>query len=150
MPPELRETTINGRKYTTMQLDPTRALALEARVAPLLAGGIAPLVAAWGKGDEIQLAAIDQAIRSITEKLDPETYTKLVVDLCELAAFEGKKLSFDAHFANVGDPREKYRVAFFVLEANLGGFIEGLGISNLAARAREAMAGPVPEGAATH
>lgn len=144
-----KQTKINGRTYTTIQLDPTRALELDARIAPLLAGGVAPLVSAWGKGDEIQLAAIEQAVRSITEKLDPETYTKLIVDLCELAACEGQRIEFNAHFSEIDDPTERYRVAFFVLEANLGGFIEGLGISGLGAMARQAMEQAVP-GTPTH
>lgn len=145
---EMRETIIDGERWSTMQLSATRALALESRLLPVVLQAIAPALEAVGKSEAEQVAAIGSAFAAASRAMPPAEFAALVRELCSEAFRDDRRVDFERDFSGGRGVMLRYRVAWFVLEANFADFFAALLPEGVVDRARAVMAQRMASGAA--
>jgi hypothetical protein len=136
------EKEIDGLKVTASQFPGMRGLVIKARLAKLLAPGVAELLAVFGgkmpdgKALEMDAAALAPAFSALASKLEPTEFANLCRDLLATTTIvmDGKvwQIQSDAEFDHVFTGRTEtiYKVIFLVLQANdffgLGGIGKAL------------------------
>ena len=125
---ELKEQVIDGDKWSVYQMSATEALDLETRLAPLLMQAIVPVVASLGESDDTQSTAISDAIKAMFSHMPPKELAGLIRELCTQDTLKrnGEAIEFERDFSGGRGVMLRYRVAWFVLEANLGDFFAEL------------------------
>lgn len=131
---EMKSTVIDGRKYTVVQMTATKALELEARYGLILGEAfqaVAGVDASELRGNNVDalVGAAGRALGFIRKAIEPAELAALIRDFCSQVACDGKPVDFDAHYSGPAGVALRYRVFWFVLEANYGGFIDALGLS---------------------
>ena len=127
---------IGSDTWSVTQLPPTEALKLEMRLAPALMQGGARLLAAYGKSEAEQDAAIQNAIISMTDTLPADDMVEIIKDLCSQCFRNGERVEFERDFQGGAGVMLRYRVAWFVLEANFGDFFGALLPDGMMVRAK--------------
>lgn len=136
---ETKRTEIDDEVWSTTQLSATRALALEARLLPVVLQALAPILDGVGKSEAEQVAAIAAAFSAASKAMPPEEFASLVRDLCSEAFRGDRRVDFEKDFSGGRGVMLRYRVAWFVLEANFADFFAALLPEGVVERARAAM-----------
>jgi hypothetical protein len=120
---ETKEKEIGDAVYSVTQMPAIRALKIQSRLLRLVGPSFAAMIAS---GED---SSIPMAISLLTDKLDENTFEKLVLDLMQGVRKDGAELTkgkIDLEFA--GNLNELYRVLQFVLEVNFADFFQDGGI----------------------
>lgn len=120
---ETEEKEICGSIYLVTQMPAMRALKMQARLLRLIGPSFGAMIAS---GED---SSIPVAINLLAEKLDENTYEKIILDLLQGVRKDGVELTkgfIDLAFA--GNLNELYRVIQFVLEVNFADFFQEGGI----------------------
>jgi len=107
-------------------MPPSKALEMESRILPVLALVSDKMLALVGKTDADQIIGLASAMMQAPTALGREEFTRLLRELCEMAAIDGRPVIFDQDFAGSSGTMLRYRVAWFVLEANYADFFAAL------------------------
>lgn len=137
MPCEDRHTRIGDHKFTVTQMAPSESLELESRFAPLLMKGLASVFAGAGKSEQEQLAQAISGLGSIFETIPSEEIAEIIRSLCSQCFIDGERVNFERDFQGGKGVMLRYRVAWFVLEANYSDFFGELLPAGLMVRARK-------------
>ena len=73
--------TVDGLQVTLIKFNPTKGLAILARLQNLLGGSVIELAKAKGQDTTGQIEALGEALDSIVQRNTPEAVQKLIVDI---------------------------------------------------------------------
>lgn len=145
-----RDTTIDGHTVKVTQHPGRRALRLKSRLVKLLAPSIGTIIqqkVEKGKNlldQEVDMTKIGEAVIALADKLDPDDFENLILEILVSTRVDGKEINeaaFDDLFA--GEMSLMYKVVFFALQTNFGDFFVSGGIGNLLAQQAQGMT-PTP------
>jgi hypothetical protein len=125
---QTRNKEIMGKTIMVTQFPGTLSLTYKVRILNMLGGGIGGIIsqidpkAADSVGKD-KLDILAAAIGQIFEKINPDDFTKFVLDLLQCTRINGQEITkevFDLEFA--GDLLLMYKILLFTLEVNYGNF----------------------------
>lgn len=131
MPTQIRTTEIGKAKFSMMELGPIEAFELEARVLPVLLGGIGPIMGAIKASDEAQSIAFSQAIDSMLKAMPPKELSALMIEIVEkfsLVDEAGSASPISLIRGDLSGPKHmatRYGLVKFFFEVHFRDFIEG-------------------------
>lgn len=113
---------INGDTWTVTQMAASQALALEAKLAPVLLQALVPIISASGDTEQEQGELLSRAVREMMAAIPADELVAIIKDLCSQCFKNGERVVFERDFSGGAGVMLRYRVAWFVLEANFSDF----------------------------
>jgi hypothetical protein len=128
----MRETLkkdIDGEKFEFLMMPPKVALRILTRLIKIAGEplGIALAFVTTGEGldKEVDPSVVGKSARALIERLDEDEVMNTVIQLCDYALMNGKKITFDVDFT--GRMGLMFKVIAGVLEANYADFFGDVG-----------------------
>lgn len=119
---ETKTTQINGDNWSVTQMPATQALELEAKLAPIILQAVVPILSARGDTEQAQGELLSRAIKEMMAALPPGELVAIIKDLCSQCFKNSERVVFERDFSGGAGVMLRYRVAWFVLEANFSDF----------------------------
>jgi len=109
-------------------MDPVTALKLEAKILPALAQTLVPILATFLRTDEPESVFLSRGIREVFESLPPEVIAETMISILSdpNLSVDGERVEFAKDFSGGKNVALRYKVFYFVMEANYADFLESL------------------------